>query len=204
MFWHTFDYGEMIAVLDSEVDDMYKLRLLELADAPISIKNRKYSVPVCVHILEHNLDQNDMRTLFAQYDSLNVLIQNVVFNYAIKNMGYTTDNAQIIDTKLLQLIFESTDVSDEEKAVLLSEIMSKLNQEEISEYLVKMGMNNYLRIFDMRLRPRFEINDVSKTLLEAFKVNGWISEYIEDSEKPQHFRIRREQTKETYWKDKRQ
>ncbi|UKI35608.1 MAG: hypothetical protein L6V93_16010 [Clostridiales bacterium] len=56
------------------------------------------------------------------------------------------------------------------------------------------NLTDYLKIFDTRSRPKFEINDENEKLLVAFKEAGMIDNYEESSEKEGYYKIIRPKT----------
>ena len=67
--------------------------------------------------------------------------------------------------------------------------MPSLNIEYIKEFLKLLDLNNYLKIFESRSRPRFEINDENEKLLLALKKNNLIDDYYEISTMEGYYKI---------------
>lgn len=59
--------------------------------------------------------------------------------------------------------------------------MSKLNDKQCKECLEILGNNDYLSVFDGK-RPKFNITDVNKRILEIFQDKNWISNYEVEEE----------------------
>ena len=70
-------------------------------------------------------------------------------------------------------------------------MMPGLCENSIKEFLTSFNLTNYLKIFDTRSRPKFEINDENEKLLVAFKKAGMIDNYEESSEKEGYYKITR-------------
>lgn len=117
-----------------------------------------------------------------------VFKENDVRNVAISG-AYGSGKSSVLES------YKKKHTTDEDKASIFTKIVPKLNENKAAEYLTKMHFNEFIKVFDMRLRPRFVCNNTSNSILEAFKEKGWISEYLEDSEKPGYYRIRRAQPK---------
>ena len=75
------------------------------------------------------------------------------------------------------------------KINLLIAVMPILNFKHIKEILVSLDLPNYVRIFDERSRPKFEISAESKNLLGAFQKKGLIYGYEEDQNKEGYYKI---------------
>lgn len=67
-------------------------------------------------------------------------------------------------------------------------MMPDLDESLIKEILTLLDLTDYLKIFDTRSRPKFEINDENEKLLTAFKENKLIASY-ENSEKEGYYKI---------------
>lgn len=59
----------------------------------------------------------------------------------------------------------------------------------IREVLPSLDLTNYVRIFDERSRPKFEISSESKKVLGAFQKKGLIYGYEEDQNKEGYYKI---------------
>ncbi len=61
----------------------------------------------------------------------------------------------------------------------------------IDNMLTLLNLTDYLKIFDTRSRPKFEITDENEKLLIAFKEKNLIDSYEESSEKEGYYKITR-------------
>ena len=68
-------------------------------------------------------------------------------------------------------------------------MMPGLCEKSIKEFLTLFNLTDYLKIFDTRSRPKFEINDEDEKLLVAFKEAGMIDNYEESFEKEGYYKI---------------
>ena len=62
-----FIQSELLEILSWNISDAIKLKLLEFSDDEISIIGKNYSTQICVYILTHNLEQEDMGVLYKVY-----------------------------------------------------------------------------------------------------------------------------------------
>lgn len=81
----NFDFEEMMYILSAEVNDKYKLKLLELTSKPITIINTLYSETIKVYLLNNNLDNDDLEEMFCNYDSYSNNIKQTILELAINN-----------------------------------------------------------------------------------------------------------------------
>ena len=70
-------------------------------------------------------------------------------------------------------------------------MIPNLSEDYIKEILTLLNLTDYLKIFDTRSRPKFEINDENEKLLTAFKEANMINNYEESSEKEGYYKITR-------------
>lgn len=61
----------------------------------------------------------------------------------------------------------------------------------IQSILILLNLTDYLKIFDMRSRPKFEINNESEKLLAAFKECHLIDSYEESTTKAGYYKVAR-------------
>lgn len=77
----------------------------------------------------------------------------------------------------------------DKKIDFLIAIMPELCRDRIKEILTILNLTDYIKIFDTRSRPKFEINDENKKLLTAFQENNLIDSYQENSEKKGYYKV---------------
>ena len=187
----VFSQTELLQILDWPVDDAIKLNLLKCSTDNISVVGKCYSVPVQCYILQNNLDANDMMTLFREYGSLDVEIKKSVLDYATNNIEQLIDVARNTHQELVRDILKVDGVSKDDKVDLILAVLPILGQSAMQEYLNILELDEFAKIFDSRLRPKYIQNEMSTKILEAFRQKGWIFEYLEDEEKIGYYKIRR-------------
>jgi hypothetical protein len=94
-----FDIDEAIEALAWDIDDAIKIQLLGYNASPISIIEKDYPVVVSKHILEHNLDSDDLPHLFGSYEKWPNEIQDVILELAVKNFASITSEPTAIAGK---------------------------------------------------------------------------------------------------------
>lgn len=67
--------------------------------------------------------------------------------------------------------------------------MPELCGDSIKEILILLNLMDYVKIFETRSRPKFEVNDENEKLLTAFKENKLINNYQENPEKEGYYKI---------------
>ena len=186
-----FSQEELLEILTWDISDKLKIRLLELSDGEISIIGKNYSPAVCLHILNNNFAKSDLPDLFSSFEQWDNFIQAKIFDYAIRHIASIIDDPNSASQKLTNNLLHSERVNRDEKIDLFIAIIPVLCEDSIKGILPLLNLTDYLKIFDTRSRPKFEINDENEKLLVAFKKAGMIDNYKESSEKEGYYKITR-------------
>lgn len=186
---NLFLQDELLEILTWDINDELKIKLLKFSNNAISVIGKDYSTTVCLYILNNNLMDSDLMILFSSFEQWDNTIQEKIFDYAIRNIIDIIDNPDKISEKLKNNLLHTTNLSKDIKRDLLIAIMSDLSEDYIKEILTLLGLTNYIKIFDTRSRPKFEISDESEKLLTAFKEKGLIYNYEECQDKKGYYKI---------------
>lgn len=179
----------MLEILTWDIGDELKIKLLEFSGDKISIIRKNYSSVICLYILDNNLMESDLLDLFSSFEQWDNSIQSKIFEYAIRNIVNIIDDPKYVSEKLKKNLLHSDKVNREAKIDLLIAMMPDLSVNYIKEILNLFNLTNYLKIFDTRSRPKFEITDENEKLLIAFKEKNLIDNYEESPEKEGYFKI---------------
>ena len=189
MTYNLLEQEELLEILNWNISDEQKIKLLELTDSEISIIDKNYSDAVAIHILKNNYDESDLPKLFSSYGNWDNSIKDIISNYAANDIERIIDNPSDISKELIINLFNSNKITRDDKIDLFISLMPSLNIEYIKEFLKLLDLNNYLKIFESRSRPRFEINDENEKLLLALKKNNLIDDYYEISTMEGYYKI---------------
>lgn len=137
---------------------------------------------------KNNLMESDLTVLFSSFENRIESIQIKIFDYAVQYIESVIDNPKSVSEKLKNDLLRSDRIDRNSKIDLLIAMMPDLDESFIKEILTLFDLTNYLKIFDTRSRPKFEINEENEKLLTAFKENNLIASY-EDSEKEGYYKI---------------
>lgn len=184
-----FSQEELLEILTWDVSDEAKIKLLEFSDDEISVIGKNYSPVVCLHILNNNFAESDLSDLFSSFEQWDNSIQSKIFEYAIRNIVNIIDDPKSASEKLKNDLLHSDKVNRDVKIDLLIAMMPDLSVDYIKEILTLLNLTNYLKIFDTRSRPKFEITDENEKLLIAFKEKNLIDSYEESPEKEGYYKI---------------
>lgn len=186
-----FSREELIEILTWDISDELKIKLLELSDDEISVIGKNYSPVVCLHILNNNFSESDLPDLFSSFEQWDNSVQAKIFEYAIRSIVSIIDDPKSVSEKLKNNLLHSDKVNRDAKIDLLIAMIPNLSEDYIKEILTLLNLTDYLKIFDTRSRPKFEINDENEKLLTAFKEANMINNYEESSEKEGYYKITR-------------
>ena len=187
---------ELFEILTWDISDEVKIKLLQFYDEAISIIGMNYSTTVCLYILENNFENSDLIPLFSSFEHWDSSIQTKIFEYALGNIATIIDNPAKVSEKLMNDLLHTDKLNRSIKITLLIAIMPVLSMEHIREALLLLDLTNYVKIFDGRSRPKFEINSESKNLLGALQKRGLIYGYEEDQNKNGYYKIVRSKSTE--------
>ena len=184
-----FSQEELLEILTWDISDELKIKLLEFFGDEISVIGKNYSTIVCLYILNNNFSESDLPDLFSSFEQWDYSIQAKIFDFAVKNVAIIIDYSSTVSERLKKNLLHSERVNRAEKIDLLIVMMSDLCEDSIKEILTTLNLTDYLKIFENRSRPKFEINDENKKLLTAFKENNFIDDFQEHPEKKEYYKI---------------
>lgn len=187
-----FSHDELLEILSWDIEDNIKLKLLEFSSEPITILEENYSNNIEEYILNNNLDDEDMYTLFEKYDDLKPNIQLIVFKYALNHItNAIMENFPNVSYQLKIKLLESPELDYVEKFNILITMLPTLDKENAIRVLAILDLRDYTKILNTIERPKFKISSQSKKLLNEFVSKGWLYDYQEDLEKDGYYKIRR-------------
>lgn len=180
---------ELLEILDWDISDEQKIKLLELTDSEISIIDKNYSDAVTIHILKKNFDESDLPKLLSSYKDWDNSIKDIISNYAAKDIENIIENPSDASKELIIDLFHSNKIAKDDKIDLFISLMPSLNIEFIKDLFNLLHLKNYLKIFESHSRPKFEINDENEKLLLALKENSLIDDYYENPTMEGYYKI---------------
>lgn len=184
-----FSAEELMEILSWNIADEIKIGLLKFTDEAISVIGKNYTPAVCLYILDNNFMEENLIALCSSFDDWNDSVQNIIFNLSIKYITDIIDSPKDVSENLKQKLIHSDNLSIDTKIELFIAMLPTLNEELIKDNLSLLGLTSYLKLFDSRSRPKFEINTTNKSLLAAFKENNWIYDYEENPDKDGYYKI---------------
>lgn len=180
---------ELLEILDWDISDELKIKLLEFSESALTVIGKNYSTLVNLHILDNNLNSSDLIVLFSTFERWENTVQGKIFDYAVAKIKNIIDDPDAVSEELIGNLFRTEKLGKNTKIDLLIAIMPTLSVDRIKEILTILKLDNYIKIFTPRTKPRFIINDENEKLLAAFKKNELIHDYVENTENEGYYSI---------------
>lgn len=184
----NFSFDEMCEILETNVDDEYKLSLLQHTDMPISAMVDAYSDEVKAYILKNNFDNNDIPKLLKAYLSLTEKLQAIVEDIARSHIEEIIENEYFVPMQLCQILFTLDSLHDESKLRLFAITVNDFNESECKECLTILNQKEILSAF-VGKRPAIPITDTNEKILDALVKKRWILGYNVDKNNQNMYRI---------------
>lgn len=183
----NFVLNEMLLVLEENVDDEYKVKLLKFTPDKLSLKQKGYSDAVKLHILNHNLDVSDIPFLLSSYPGESVGVKASIESISIEHIGDIVTMQHSTPFELLLELLASSQIAKEVQKELFALGLPGMNEVQAKECLLILQMHEFLSLFN-RSRPRFEVNVINERILNIFKEKRWITTFDLVKDVPDYFR----------------
>lgn len=186
----TFSQEELVMLLSASISDDIKLKLLSFTHEPISIIDSNYSDSVKLYILNNNLNKNDIVTLYKNYETHTKEIQNFIFEYAERDYRTIINHINNVSTDLKNQLLESS-LSLEKKIEIFIAMADNSSCEQAIAMLNKIGLPAYGKIFLPHHRPKFEVDNINKQILNLFVKNKWIDSFEVDATNTEYYKVKK-------------
>lgn len=177
MTTQLMDQKELLMILNWNVPDESKKKLIDMAPSSISIISNKYSPAISAYILQKKPHSSDIPLLYDTYDSQPDLIKDHVYALAVKSIDSVIRGTTKTTTELKTRILCDDQVTDSVKQRLLVTAVKMLSQAEVVLCLDAAQKHEFSKIFNSRTKPRIESNAPNKEIIDVFKSRGWIASY---------------------------
>ncbi len=192
----TFNFEELIEVLNADVDISIKLRLLNYTTKPISIARESYQEEIVLHILKNNFQSSNLKYIMHEYGSFSDDIKIAIVAITEENIDKVISEEISLPYSLLIEILKRTTIDEMVRFEVFSYSLSSLDFNECKDCLTILQADDYLSLFEGK-RPKISANETNDRILEVFKKNSWISKY-EFDEDHENYRVIGKKTRNGY------
>lgn len=185
----TLPASELLQLLESSIDDEFKIKLLEYASEPVSVQGKHYSNRIKEYIVENLYDSKDLKHLLFIYPAESAKMQALILSLAEKHLREVEKLNCRLHFALLKNLLQSGNIKAVDKIELLAQqIKLGLNKNNARTAFRELGLKEFNQVFDGKLN-QIEATDVNESVLEALLQRNWITGYEEDEEDPEFFRV---------------
>lgn len=180
-------YDELIKVLSLNIDDKFKIDLISHTNKSIQSTSNSFSDDVKKYILLNNFDQSELPFLIKGYITYSDSIKDAINGLCTKLINIVVECETNLPDDLFQFLLSTEDISTENKLILLTKKIANISKSECENYFNIINLKEYLKLFGSG-RPKLEVNEINKNILEEFKNKHWISDF---SQSDNYFKITR-------------
>lgn len=185
----NYNFSECTMLLEEDISDEYKTKLLSYTTKPISVQNDRYSESLVLYILNHNYDKNDFTYIINQ-DYQEEELQTRVAQIAEKQITEIIKSNYCISKFLCKYFLkkEGSSLSIDQKKILLSRYVEYFSAKELFNIMTELEMTEFLPIFKNK-NPLIQHNESNKEILDALQENGYIGKVRESQSNQGFYRV---------------
>ncbi len=172
---------ELIYLLRSDIKNEFKIELLSHNSEPISIINENFADIIKKYIIENNFYEEDLPNLINTYNEYSDKLKQGINKLSIDNVQYIIDMRLQLTKELLEVLLEYEAIDKSDKVNLIMNNFKDLSKGECEEYFRKIEATEYVKLLNNG-RPKLEISDINKRVLQALKEKCWIEDYYIEGE----------------------
>lgn len=184
----TFSFDELIILLSKNIEDELKLELLTYSNKPISIINTNYSIAIKMHILNNNLNTNDVVHFYKVYETQPKEIQDFISKYAETDYKTIINQINAVSPVLKNQLLESSLLLDKKVEIFIA-MAENQKREQAVTILNKIGLTEYEKIFLPRHKPKIKVSNLNKLILNLFVKKKWIDSFEVDTNKSDYYKV---------------
>lgn len=185
----NFSLAECEMLLEEDILDEYKIKLLSYTKEKISVVFKKYSEDLILYILENNYDKNDLMYIIKQ-EYENVELQNCINQIAEKNIEAILENHYEIGKMVCKhfLKKDTSVITLVDNKNLLANYLHKFSKEEVRSIMMELQMEDFLPIFKNK-NPLIENTEINTRILLEMKECGYVGTFKEDKKAEGYYRV---------------
>lgn len=182
-----FDPDEFLPLLTEDIDDDYKIAILEQTAESIPIEDKEYTAKVQLHILQNNFDDVDIPWLIRQFSEIDASVHDTILGVLRDRIDDVTSNGYSIPFPLLLRLLQ-IDIDIEHKHGLLANSLAELDVHQAAECMEKAGLGVLIRALRGG-NPKVPMSNAIKEILKVSKSKLWISKYKKDDREANRYRV---------------
>lgn len=184
---NVFISSELLYLLDKNIADDLKLKLLSFETQPLTIEGKNYTPAVEDYIVENLYNNEDIKYLVQWYPQNRIQMKNIILNKSIEEVEKLKEIKCIIHSELLFDLIKSNQIDDVDKEyILANQIKLGLDIEVVKSVFEHLHMIEYLDLLDGK-RPKINATLSNENLLNALLERKWFSSYELDKEDEDYF-----------------
>ena len=192
----TFKLSEALQILMWDFADDKKTKFLSLTQEPISIISKRYSDNICAYLITHNHEPSDKVALYTNYSTYGRATQIVIETLALSEIKTITTQDMVLDDALLSVLFCSESVTREQKIMLFTMAIPRMNEDTCKNHFGELGLPDLKYIFTRGgSRRKYDISNEVTTIFDALKIHGWIYDFKEDEQNSEKYLITKNKPK---------
>ena len=178
----NFDMQECLSLIESDIVDERKMKLLSLTSEEISVENDAYSEELILYILENHYMEDDFSYIIQQeYQSedlqchVNGLVETGITKIIQNDMP-------ISKTVCMHLLLPKTDcLTLSQKKLFLARYIKYFTKTEVKGIVHDLQIDEYVPFFENK-NPIVDGNAINRTVLEALNRVGYIGKFVEQED----------------------
>jgi len=182
-----FDPDEAAVVLESDIPDEQKLKLLAWDKQPVSVMHKGYSEKVTAYILQHNLDEGEKEQLYNWYPENMPAVRTEIRRIAVENIDSILKERLSLREPLLGELLNGQELGGTEKKILLACAVPSMSKAGVRKQLNALGLSGFKDLLDGKSQV-FSVTEENAALLGAFQTRGLLREYEMTKTEPKLYR----------------
>ncbi len=170
-------YEDLISILELDVEDSFKIKLISNTDESILVINKNYSEEIIKYILQHNFDESELRNLIKSYEKRSDSLKKVLREISLTYIETIIQENIKLPLDIFKYLIQENITTDNKFMILIAN-MDSYSREQCEEFIKRIGSKEHEKLFTTG-RPKLEVNEINEAILEKFKVKGWISSFQE-------------------------
>lgn len=183
----NFEFYELLLILEQDLKDSTKIKLLNLTENDISIQEKDYTEVIKKYILENNFNVDDIPYILENYFHESSEIQQSIVKVVIRYISTILNGQDTLPKEMLSKLFIAEDLSIESKMELFVQHLPEFSREECKNYLETLQLNDFQNLLDGG-NPKFKVSNTNEQILKIFREKYWISSFDFDKKNSDFYR----------------